>query len=273
MGEGILNFIYTLLRASLFHIRPDMKEYFSECLCKEDIPDWERRIIQIYIENEKVSDKSEVPMCQDTGLITIYVSPDLLAEKDISTLKGDIGIMLPTLNLRHSQVVSPLVHVNRGDDQEVFIKVVPWWRRRVGVQISGAGSELQGFVKTFYGSSSEDDIILALATEILRRFPKSCPPVTVGIGMGGTIADAVFLSKLALFRKIGDFHKDPVVSQFERKLYNYLLNHTDRGAQGIKGGKCGVAHISTEVSPSHIAGFHVAVSFQCYLTRSWYADV
>ena len=273
MGEGVINHIYALLRSSLFHIRPDMREYLGECLGRNDIPEWERRILHIYIENEKVSEQAGVPMCQDTGLITIYVSPDILAGKDIFTLKNEVEMMLPSLNLRHSQVVSPLVHVNRGDEQEVFIKIISWWRKRIGVQISGAGSELQGFVKTFYGSSREDDIITSIASEILHRFSKSCPPVTIGIGMGGTMADAVLLSKLALFREIGEFHKDPVVSQFEKKLYDYILNHTSRGAQGIKGGKCGVAHISAEVSPSHIAGFHVAVSFQCYLTRSWYADV
>ncbi len=273
MGERMINNIYTLLSSSLFHIRPDMREYLDACLDKDDLPEWERRILYIYIDNEKVSAKTGIPMCQDTGLITVYVSPDLLKERTISTLKKDIEILLPELNLRHSQVVSPLVHINKGSDQQVFIKVVPWWKGRVGVQISGAGSELQGFIKTYYGSATADDIISEIAIEILRRFPKSCPPVTIGVGMGGTMADAVFLSKLALFRRIGDLSTDTTVAEFEKQMLGYLHERSDRGTQGIKGGACGIAHVSAEVAPSHIAGFHVAVSFQCYLTRSWYTDV
>ncbi|NOZ92917.1 MAG: fumarate hydratase [Dictyoglomi bacterium] len=268
----MLDVIKGLLYKSLYAIRPDMKDYIRSCL-EGEISDIEREILEIYIRNENVSQSYNVPLCQDTGLVTVYLSHDIAKNITVNELEKEIASYMKTLNMRNSQVTSPLVHENMGDNQIPFIKIISSWQDMVGVQVSGAGSELQGFVLTFTGSSTTKDIIHAIVPEVIRRFPKSCPPVMIGVGMGGTLADAALLSKLALFRKIGQFHSDEVVSQFERDLLSAIREQSDRGAQGIVGGQCGVAHVAAEYVPSHIAGFHVAVSFQCYLTRSWWSHV
>jgi len=270
--RGMLDIVKDLLYKNLYVIRPDMKAYMELCL-KDDISDVERRIIEVYLRNEEVSQVSHVPLCQDTGLVTVYLASDVAKELDVNIVKSEISAYMRTLNMRNSQVKSPLVHENVGENQIPFIKVVSQWKGIVGVQVSGAGSELQGFVLTFTGSSTTKDMIDAIVSEVLRRFPKSCPPVMVGIGMGGTLSDATLLSKLALFREIGQFHSDSMVSQFEKNLLSAIKMQSNRGAQGIIGGRCGVAHVAVEYAPSHIAGFHVAVSFQCYLTRSWLSHV
>ena len=270
----MLDIVKKLLYNALHSLRPDMKEYILKCMRETSYP-LESKILEMYLENEKLSTLKKIPMCQDTGLVSIYLPYEKVKELDysIDLLRREVVEYMKTLNMRNSQVLSPIWHVNLGEEQVPFIKILPEWKNRVGVQISGAGSELQNFVMTFYSSQKIDDIIDTVVDEIVLRFPKACPPVTIGIGMGGTILEAAQLSKLALFRHIGVFHEENIVRELEVEFLKRIKKSSNRGAQGIIGGSCGVAHVAIEHKPSHIAGFHIAVSFQCYLTRSWFSYV
>ncbi len=268
----MLKIIKDLLFGALFSIRSDMKKYLESCLAN-NISSVERKIVELYLVNQEHARVFKTPMCQDTGLVTIFLASDVARNLNLPLLKTQLMDYMKDLNMRNSQIKSPLEHINLGENQIPFIKIIDRWQGKVGVQVSGAGSELQGFMLTFNGSASEEDIRDRLVSEILIRFPKSCPPVTIGIGMGGTMADAVMLSKLALFRKIGELNESHKVALLENDVLSSLWERSNRGAQGIIEGKCGIAHVAIETEISHIAGFHTVVSFQCYLTRSWSTNV
>ena len=169
--------------------------------------------------------------------------------------------------LRKSIVNDPFNRINTLDNtpSALYIDIVDGSQLKINLMLKGFGSENMGFVKMFSPSEDVNEIINYLSDKIISNAVNACPPIFVGIGIGGTMEMAALLSKKVLFRPINQKNKDSFYSAMEQKIKENV-NNSNIGPSGY-GGKTTVISVAIEKYPTHIAGLPVAVTIQCHALR------
>ena len=221
-------------------------------------------------ENLDASARTGLPICQDTGMACVFaevgqdvhIDGDFEAAVDAGVAKGYTEGLL-----RKSVVRDPIRRGNTGDNTPavLHVRLVPGDRVRLVVAPKGFGSENMSRIAMLKPSQGEDGVKDFVVETVRLAGSNPCPPVVVGVGVGGTFGRAALLAKQAPLRPVGSHHADPYYAAMEDELLA-RINALGTGPQGF-GGKTTALGVQIETFPTHIAGMPVAVNIGCHVTR------
>jgi fumarate hydratase subunit alpha len=231
-----------------------------------------RSILGIIEENIEAARELDVPVCQDTGMAVVFIE----LGQDVHLTGGDLedavnrGVATAYLDgkLRCSVVTDPLYNRKNTDDNTpavLYTRIVPGDKIKITALPKGFGSENKSAIKMFNPSANPDDIVDFVTETVERAGSMPCPPLVVGVGIGGSFDYAAFLSKKALARDISEKNPDSRYAELEEKMLE-KINSLGIGVQGF-GGKTTALAVNIEQYPTHIAGLPVAVNISCHVTR------
>jgi fumarate hydratase subunit alpha len=210
-------------------------------------------------------------MCQDTGLAVVFVEMG----EDVRITGGHLRDAITQGvregyqkgHLRKSVVHSPLDRSNTGDNTPPVIHVNPLAGDKLKITVApkGAGSENMSRLKMMVPADGSKAIMRFVRETVEGAGASACPPVIVGVGLGGTFEQCALLAKKALLRQLSDSSPDPVVAELERNLLE-LVNATGIGPMAV-GGRTTALAVKVEVAPCHIASMPVAINLQCHAAR------
>ncbi len=230
-----------------------------------------REIIGILQENVKVAARQRMAICQDTGMAVVF----LTVGQDVHITGGDLydavneGVRWGYAEgyLRKSVVADPLRRKNTGDNTPAVIhtQIVPGNTLTIEVAPKGFGSENMSRVAMLNPSDGVEGIKQFVVETVRLAGPNPCPPMILGVGIGGTFEKVALLAKEALLISMDEFHTDPFYAVLESELLT-LVNETGIGPQGF-GGRTTCLGVKIKAYPTHIAGLPVAVNVGCHVTR------
>ncbi|MBR3037160.1 MAG: fumarate hydratase [Clostridia bacterium] len=227
-------------------------------------------ILDKIIENYGIAERNTVPICQDTGVCCVFlkigqdvhINGDLRAAIDEGVRQG-----YAQGYLRKSVVGDPLRRQNTGDNTPamLYTELVPGDRIELTVAPKGFGSENMSRLAMLKPSDGVEGVKAFILKTVEEAGPNPCPPIVVGVGIGGTFDKAAYLAKKALMRSLDMRNPDPYYAGFEAELLE-KINALGIGPQGF-GGKTTALAVNIEWMPTHIAGLPVAVNINCHVTR------
>ena len=251
------------------HLPQDMKNCISDSLRLEDWPG-AREILERIVENYEIADAENQPICQDTGVACVFlkIGQEVHIRGDVSEAVNE-GVRQGYRDgyLRKSVVRDPLDRVNTGDNTPAFIyyELVPGDQVEITVAPKGFGSENMSRVKMLRPSDGVQGVVDFVVQTVAEAGPNPCPPIVVGVGIGGTFDKAALLAKKALLRSVDTTNENPFYAQLEQELLE-KINALGIGPQGL-GGRTTALAVNIETMPTHIAGLPVAVNINCHVTR------
>lgn len=262
---------------SCYYLPEELLTKFKSAVVEEESP-LGREILGTIIENAELAKRKAVPICQDTGLTVVFME----IGQDVHFVGGDLytaihaGVADGYVNgyLRKSSVDDPLfVRKNTNDNTPAIIHttIVPGDKVKVIVCPKGCGSENMGAMKMLKPADGVEGVIKFVVDTVRSAGPNPCPPVTVGVGIGGNMEKAALLAKYSLTRKVGEHNANPQYAELEEKLLE-LVNKTGVGPSGLGGSTTAVA-VNIEYAPTHIGGLPVAVNLNCHAARRAEAEI
>ena len=252
-----------------YHLPPDMKKQIISSSKEES---WETAsiILDQIIENFNIADENLQPICQDTGLACVFLS----IGQDVH-IKGNLeeavneGVRKGYSQgyLRKSVVSDPLNRVNTGDNTPamIYYDICPGDKIKITVAPKGFGSENMSQIKMLKPSDGIEGVKDFVIKVVEDAGPNPCPPIVVGVGIGGTVDKAAYLAKKALMRPVDQRNSEDFYAELEEELLE-KINALGIGPQGF-GGKTTALAVNIEKFPTHIAGLPVAVNINCHVTR------
>jgi fumarate hydratase subunit alpha len=238
--------------------------------------DLSKKQLEAILNSANLSDEMHIPLCQDTGLVTLFISGELIEHMDDieKTLVNSIQSITAKGGMR-ANVVNPLTRKNTGTNTglsqpEVLIDRSTK-KTTMKMILKGAGSENFTNLKMMVPTASRQDIIKHILGVVIEAGGKTCPPNILGIGIGGSAIQAMFNSKLALLRPIGSRHPDPQVAQFEKALLK-ATNELGIGTMGL-GGDTTILDVHIETAGAHTACLPIAICFGCWANRVAVAEL
>lgn len=227
-----------------------------------------RFALDVMCDNADIAAKNGFPVCQDTGMavVFLYVGRELKLDGDIYKAVND-GVRRGYKMLRKS-VLDPVTRVNTGDNTPAVIhtQIVEGEKIRVEIMLKGFGSENMSKVYMLNPAQGLEEAKRLIIDSVAQAGSNPCPPVIVGVGLGGTLEKACELSKHALFRKLGSSNPDPELDNLEKYLLGEI-NNLGVGAQGF-GGNTTALGVFIEKYPTHISSLPVAVNMLCHCSRA-----
>jgi len=255
--------------SSNFNIGEDVLEALKKAVRTEESPTG-REILEQIIENDRIARSEQVPMCQDTGfaVVLLEVGQDVHIQGDLREAVNE-GIRQGYKEgyLRKSILGDPIKRVNTKDNTPAVIhaELVPGDKVTVRFAAKGGGSENMSRIKMMPPSAGVEGVKKFVVETVAEAGSNPCPPILVGVGIGGTFEQCALLAKKALFRKVGERNPDPYYADLERELLT-LANKTGVGPQGL-GGTTTALDVFVLTYPCHIASFPAAVNIQCHAAR------
>ncbi len=229
------------------------------------------QILTSLAENAKIAREKGVPICQDTGMMIIFAQ----IGQDVHITGGNItdaineGVRRGYSDgyLRKSVVKDPLRRENTGDNTPaiIYYDITDGDKIKITAMPKGFGSENMSSVKMLKPSDGVEGVIEFVTDTVKKAGPNPCPPVVIGVGIGGSMDKAAILSKTALTRPVTSHNPDKYYEALEELLLE-KINETGIGPQGL-GGKITALGVNIEAYPTHIAGLPVAVTVSCHVTR------
>jgi fumarate hydratase subunit alpha len=251
------------------HLTSDLKDCITACRQCETFPVAQGILDQI-IENYEIADANNVPVCQDTGMACVFidVGQDVHVEGSLEAAIHE-GVRQGYADgyLRKSVVRDPLDRVNTGDNTPamIYYNIVEGDQIKITVAPKGFGSENMSQIKMLKPSDGLQGVKDFVVKVVEEAGPNPCPPIVVGVGVGGTFDKAAFMAKKALIRPVDSHNEDPFYAALEDELLE-KINALGIGPQGF-GGKTTALAVNIEKCPTHIAGLPVAVNINCHVTR------
>ncbi len=247
----------------------DIKDRITACRGEEP---WEQaqEILDRIIENYEIADGRNQPICQDTGVACVFlkIGQDVHIVGNLEEAVNE-GVRQGYTEgyLRKSVVGDPLRRVNTGDNTPamLYTEIVPGDKIEITVAPKGFGSENMSQIKMLRPSDGIEGVKDFVCKVVEEAGPNPCPPIVVGVGVGGTFDKAAYMAKKALMRSVDERHSDPFYAQLEEDLLQ-RINALGIGPQGF-GGKTTALAVNVEYYPTHIAGLPVAVNINCHVTR------
>lgn len=268
--DQIIDVIEKLCIDACQFLPEDVKDAIKRCRACED---WEiaQGVLDNIIENYEIAEKEQVPICQDTGMACVFMEigqdvhitgGDLREAVDEGVRRGyDKGY------LRKSVVKDPVRRGNTGDNTPavLYTEIVPGDQIKITVAPKGFGSENMSAIRMFKPSAGIQGIKDFIIETVEAAGPNPCPPVVVGVGIGGTFDRAALLAKKALIRDLGSSNPDPYYADLEKEMLE-KINELGIGPQGF-GGRTTAIGLNIETMPTHIAGMPCAININCHVTR------
>jgi fumarate hydratase subunit alpha len=237
-----------------------------------------RRILASLVENADIARNEGIPICQDCGMAFVFID----IGQDVHFVNGDLETAINAgvakgykeAYLRKSVVAEPLFNrVNTGDNTPAFIypRIVPGENVKIMLATKGFGAENQSKVWMLVPADGVEGIKKAVVETVLAAGSDSCPPLLVGIGIGGSMDTACLYAKKASVRSIDSHNPDPRYAALEDELLD-LVNQAGVGPQGL-GGKTTALKVNIEWGPTHIGAMPVAVNLNCHAVRHVEAEL
>ncbi len=230
-----------------------------------------KNVFDDIIDNINVAREQTIPICQDTGMAIIFME----VGQDVHFVGGDIneainkGVSRGYIDgrLRCSIVADPLERVNTQDNTPpvVHLKFIQGDKVKIMVAPKGFGSENMSALKMMTPSVTHDEIVDFVAESIAKAGSNPCPPIVVGVGIGGDFEKCAYLAKKALCRDVEKRNEKPLYRELEQKMLD-KINALGIGPQGF-GGTVTCLAVNIEEAPTHIAGLPVSVNVGCHVTR------
>jgi fumarate hydratase subunit alpha len=236
---------------------------------KEESPVGKEIFTQL-LENARIARQEGIPLCQDTGLVVVFVDMG----QDVHIVGGDLNESIHEGvrqgyrdgHLRASSL-DPLIRKNFGDNTPaiIHIEIVPGESLKLAVAPKGFGSENMSRVTLFPPAAGIEGIKEYVLRRVEEAGPNPCPPGIVGIGIGGTLEKAAIIAKKSLLRPVGKRHPTPRIARLEEEFLEEI-NKLGIGPQGL-GGTVTALDVHIETYPTHIGSLPVAINFQCHCAR------
>jgi fumarate hydratase subunit alpha len=261
--------VCNLLKQAVIELPPDVTRALEEAYQKED-HELALLNLEAILKNIRAAREMGIPMCQDTGLPIVFVKMgDVSVENFYEGIRKGVERATKEIPLRPN-VVDPLTRINTGNNLGVGIP-------QIDVElIQGGYLELTVFPKGF-GSENNNALKMALPGEgvngikdfvletVIKAGGKPCPPIVVGVGIGGSSDMALKLAKKALIREVGEHHKQERIAHLEKEILE-SVNKTGIGPMGL-GGKTTALDVKIELADTHTAGLPIGVCIQCWADR------
>ena len=252
------------------HLPCDVKKAIEKCRACED-GEIACGVLDNIIENYNIADRENVPICQDTGMACVFLE----IGQDVHFVGGDLT---DAINegvrrgydkgyLRKSVVKDPVRRGNTGDNTPamIYTEIVPGENVKITLGPKGFGSENMSAVRMFKPSAGLQGIKDFIIETVEAAGPNPCPPIVIGVGIGGTFDKAALLAKKAIMRPLDTHHPDPYYAELEDEMLE-KVNQLGIGPQGF-GGKTTAIGLNIETLPTHIAGMPCAININCHVTR------
>lgn len=259
-----------LALGAAFELDPKVLHLLEEARLREESPHG-RDVLSELLENARIARAERRPLCQDTGLAIVWLQlgQDLRLEGPPLRAAVDEGVRSAWREgfLRSSVVRHPLDRVNTGDNTPAFLHVelVEGDTATLRFMAKGGGSENQSRLAVLKPSEGKSGVLRFVLEAVKAGAAQACPPVFIGVGLGGTADEACRLAKLALFRTPGERSKDSKASELEQEILE-AVNRTGIGPMGL-GGTVTALAAAVELAPCHIASLPVAVAIGCHSHR------
>ena len=251
------------------HLPQDVKDRIESFHDAEKWPQ-AKEILERIMENYQMADEGDRPICQDTGLACVFVKmgQDVHVDGNLAEAIHE-GVRQGYTDgyLRKSVVRDPLDRVNTGDNTPamIYYDIVPGDKLEITVAPKGFGSENMSQIKMLRPSDGLQGVKDFVLKCVEDAGPNPCPPIVIGVGVGGTFDKAAYLAKKALMRSTDVPNSNPFYAELEKTLLEEV-NKLGIGPQGF-GGKTTALAVNIEYFPTHIAGLPVAVNINCHVTR------
>lgn len=262
--------IAKLCQDASFYLPDDVVQGFKEAE-KTEVSPIGKTILNQLIENAALASREGIPYCHDTGMTIVYA--DVGQEVHIiggafqDAINAGVRKGYEEGFLRKSVVGDPLIRVNTNDNTPAVIHtdIVPGDQLKFTVLPKGGGSENMSRMTFLLPGEGIEGVKRFVLETIKEAGGKACPPLSVGVGIGGSFDKVTSIAKEAIIREIGDFHPDEHIANLERDLIEEI-NKTGIGPQGL-GGSSTALWVAVETYPCHITALPVAVNIQCHAGR------
>ena len=251
-------------------LSPDMKQVFDDAVSREESP-LGKQILNQLEENLRIAGEDMIPICQDTGMAVVFVK----AGQEVHFTGGSLteavneGVRQGYVEgfLRKSVVQDPIDRVNTGDNTPAVLhyEIVEGDQVEITVAPKGFGSENMSRVFMLKPADGIEGVKEAILTAVRDAGPNACPPMVVGVGIGGTFEKCALMAKHALTRDLSEEAPVPYVRELEKEMLE-RINGLGIGPGGL-GGRITAFAVNIETYPTHIAGLPVAVNICCHVNR------
>lgn len=259
------------------HLPCGMRECITDCMGKEESPLC-KSVLGDIISNLDCADELQVPICQDTGMAVVFAE----VGQDVHIVGGafedavNAGVAdgYVTGRLRLSIVGDPLLDRKNTNDNTpavIHTRIVQGDKISLMVAPKGFGSENMSRLKMFTPSATRQDVVDFVTECVSLAGSNPCPPIVVGVGIGGDFEYSAYLAKKALCRDLAQRNPDPAYAEMEQDMLD-SINRLGIGSQGF-GGTVTALYVNIEKSATHIAGLPVAVNIGCHVTRHAHAVI
>lgn len=267
----LTNAVKKLVMDANYYIPKDIRDSLEKAY-KDETSQSAKSILQMMLKNHDISREKKMPLCQDTGVAVFFID----IGQDVHFVGGDFedaineGVRQGYIEgyLRKSLVNDPVIHrVNTKDNTPAIIypRIVPGEKVKIVAAPKGGGAENMSEVKMMKAADGIEGVMDFVVERVKKSGGNPCPPVIVGVGIGGDFEMSALLAKKALFRNIGERNSDPEYAEIEKELLK-RINALGIGPMGL-GGKTTALEVFIEYMPCHIASMPVAVNLNCHATR------
>lgn len=268
--EQVVETVSQLCMSANYYLGEDVIQSLKEGISKEE-SETGIKVLEQIVENASIASNQQVPMCQDTGVAVVFLE----IGQDVRIVGGDLyqavneGVAKGYTEgyLRKSMVSDPLIRKNTNDNTPAVIhtKIVSGDNLTITVAPKGGGSENMSAIKMLPPSAGRQGVIDFVVDTVRKAGPNPCPPIVVGVGIGGNFEKAALLAKEALLRPVGSVNPNEELAQLEKELLENI-NKLGIGPQGF-GGVVTALDVHVNTFPCHIASLPVAVNINCHAAR------
>jgi len=270
-AKSVAETISRLLQEACYHLSDDVREALRLARGREESPA-ACHVLTALLENAEMAARDEIPLCQDTGMAVVFLE----VGQDVHIVGGDLyeavqeGTRRAYIHgyLRKSVVEKPFsARINTRDNTPAVIHatIAPGETLKITVLCKGFGSENMSRITMLPPAEGREGVIDFVLTCVDEAGANPCPPVIVGVGIGGTAEKCMMLAKQALLRRVGAPHPDLEIAELETEILK-RANDLGIGAMGY-GGRITALAVHVEAFPTHIASLPVAVNLQCHSAR------
>jgi len=267
--QTIIDTVARLCMEANYFLGDDVINAFQEGLKKEE-SETGKNILKQLLQNAEIAKTEKIPICQDCGFAVVFLElgTDVCVKGNIiDAINEGVRKGYTEGYLRKSIVSDPIKGKNTGDNTPAIVHTtfVPGGKIKITIAPKGGGSENMSEVKMGKPADGIEGVKNFVIDRVVRSSANPCPPIVVGVGIGGTFEYVAFLAKKALLRDIGQRHPDPFYADVERELLE-RINKLGIGPMGL-GGRITALDVFIETHPRHIASFPAAVNINCHAAR------
>jgi len=268
----IKNAVIELCFEANTEIRKDVLGAFKKLSKKQNSVGASKAMVKILIENSEIACKDKIPMCQDTGMVSVFLEIGRHVHVEGETIKEAVNKGVETAYkkffLRKSIVKDPILRENTGTNTPaiVHIDIVDGDKVKIDLMPKGFGSENKSRLVMLNPTCDRQAIIDFCVETVKLAGPDACPPYILGVGIGGAMDSVTYLAKKALLRPITKKNSKKHIAKIEEDIKK-SVNKLNIGVMGL-GGEGTVIGVNVETSATHIAGLPVAVNLSCHALRS-----